>query len=83
MAKDKEVDIKKEIEKLARQSNVNIRKSEFAFDTQLKKLDKEIDKVMKDKLDEFDREKELTSEYLSIDYRNDSIDRYREKLKKI
>lgn len=83
MAKDKEVDIEKEIEKLARQSNVNIRKSEFAFDTQLKKLDKEIDKVMKDKLDEFDREKELTSEYLSIDYRNDSIDRYREKLKKI
>ena len=32
---------------------------------------------------DFDENKELTSEYLSIEYKQDSIDRYREKLKKI
>lgn len=83
MAKNKEADIEKEIERIARQSNINIRKSEFAFETQIKKLDKEIDNVMKNKFDEFDKNKELVSEYLNTDFRNDSIERYREKLKKI
>ncbi|MDO5811360.1 MAG: hypothetical protein Q4Q37_09705 [Methanobrevibacter sp.] len=79
----KEVDIDKEIEKLARKSNINIRKSEFAFENQLKKLDKDIDNAMNNKFKEFDENKQLSSDYLFIDYRNDTIDRYREKLKKI
>ncbi|WP_296881068.1 hypothetical protein [uncultured Methanobrevibacter sp.] len=83
MAKDKEAEFEKEIERLAHKSNVNIRKSEFAFETQLKNLDKEIDNVMKNKFKEFDKNKELTSEYLNINYTDDSIKRYREKLKKI
>ena len=83
MAKDKEAEFEKEIERLAHKSNVNIRKSEFAFETQLKNLDKEIDNVMKNKFKEFDKNKELTSEYLNINYTDDSIKKYREKLKKI
>lgn len=83
MAKDKEAEFEKEIERLAHKSNVNIRKSEFAFETQLKNLDKEIDNVMKNKFKEFDKNKELASEYLNINYTDDSIKRYREKLKKI
>ena len=79
MAKDKEAEFEKEIERLAHKSNVNIRKSEFAFETQLKN----IDNVMKNKFKEFDKNKELTSEYLNINYTDDSIKRYREKLKKI
>lgn len=79
----KEVDIDKEIEKLARKSNINIRKSEFAFENQLKKLDKDIDNAMNNKFKELDENKQLSSDYLFIDYRNDTIDRYREKLKKI
>ena len=78
MAKDKEAEFEKEIERLAHKSNVNIRKSEFAFETQLKNLDKEIDNVMKNKFKEFDKNKELTSEYLNINYTDDSIKRYRE-----
>ncbi len=79
----KEFDVDKELERLARKSNLNIRKSEYSFESQIKKLDKDIDALAKQKIKEFDRNKELTSEYLSIEYKQDTIDRYREKLKKI
>ena len=79
----KEVDIDKEIEKIARKSNINMRNSEYSFETRIKKLDKEIDKIMDRKIKEFDENKKLTSDYLNIDYQQDTIDRYREKLKKI
>ena len=83
MSKKEEVDFDKELEKIARKSNINMRKSEYAFDNQLKKLDKDIDKVIDNKIKDFDKNKQLTSDYLSIDYKQDSINRYREKLKKI
>lgn len=79
----KEIDFDEELEKIARKSNVNIRKSEYAFENQLKKLDRDIDNLTNKKIKEFDKNKELTLEYLSTDYRQDSITRYREKLKNI
>ena len=79
----KEFDVDKEIERLARKSNINIRKSEYSFDNQIKKLEKDIDNLSKQKIKDFDKNKELTSEFLSIEYKQDTIDRYREKLKKI
>ncbi len=82
MAKE-EFDIDAEIEKLSRKSNIDIKKSEYAFENRLKKLDKDIKEVMDRRIKEFDDSKKLTSEYLNIDYTQDSIDRYREKLKKI
>ena len=78
-----EFDIDKEIEKIARKSNINMRNSEYSFESRLKKLDKEMDKIMDRKIKEFDDSKSATSDYLSIDYRQDTIERYREKLKKI
>lgn len=78
-----EIDIDKEIEKIARKSNINIRKAEYSYENQLKKLDKEIDNIFNKKIKEFDENKQLTSEYLSIEYKQDTIERYREKLKKI
>ncbi|WP_405269957.1 hypothetical protein [Methanobrevibacter sp.] len=78
-----EFDIDKEIEKLSRKSNINMKKSEDSFENRLKRLDKDIDEVMNRKIKAFDDSKELTSEYLTIDYTQDAIDRYREKLKKI
>lgn len=82
MAKE-ELDIDKEIEKLSRKSNIDIKKSESAFENRLKKLDKDIDEVMDRRIKAFDESKQLTSDYLSIDYTQDAINRYREKLKKI
>ena len=79
----KDMDLDKEVEKLARKSNLNMRKSEYAFEKQLKKLDTDIDKIVNDKIKDFDIDKKLTEEYLTIDYSNSTVDRYREKLKKI
>ena len=79
----KEIDFDKEIERLARKSNLNMRNIEYSYENQLKKLDAEIDNVMDKKLKDFDENKELTSQYLCIDYHEDTINRYREKLRKI
>lgn len=79
----KELDLDKEVEKLARKSNLNMRKSEYAFEKQLKKLDADIDSLVNDKIKDFDLDKKLTEQYLTIDYSNSTVDRYREKLKKI
>ena len=78
-----EFDIDKEIEKLSRKSNINMRRAEYAFDNQIKKLDKDIDAIVKNKIKDFDNNKKLSEEYLSIDYSSDSIDRYKKRLNKI
>ncbi len=83
MAKKKDIDFDEELARIARQTNIKVRKTEFAYESQLKQLDDDIDKILKDKLDSFDKFKELTSSHLQTDYKTDSIDRYREKLKKI
>ena len=79
----KEIDFDKELEKVARKSNINMRNTEYAFENQIKKLDSDIDRIAKQKIKDFDENKELASQYLSIDYKQDTIDRYRENLKKI
>ena len=83
MSKQEKFDVDEEIERIARKSNINLRNSEYSFESQIKKLDKEIDKIMDRKIKEFDDNKKLTSDYLGIDYKQDTIERYREKLKKI
>ena len=80
---EKEFDIDKEIEKISRKSNLNMMKSEYSFENRLKKLDKEIDKAFDKKVKSFDDSKKLTSDYLNIDYKQDTIKRYKEKLNKI
>lgn len=82
MAK-KEVDFDEELERLAHKTNVCIKKSEYSYESQLRKLDKEIDNVANKKIKEFDKNKQLTADYLSIDYNDGLIERYREKLRKI
>jgi hypothetical protein len=79
----KEVDFDKEVERLARKTNVNLRKAEYSFDNRLKRLDSDIDNIMNKKIKEFDENKNMTSKYLMTGYKQDTIDRYREKLKKI
>ncbi|WP_432644421.1 hypothetical protein [Methanobrevibacter sp.] len=83
MPKNEEFDIDKEIEKISRKTNRLMKKSEYSFENQIRKLDKEIDEIMDDKLKEFDDNKKITLDYLSIDYNDSTISRYREKLKKI
>ena len=79
----KKFDIDEEIEKLSRKTNVNMKRTEYAFDNQIRKLEKDIDHIVKDKISNFDENKELSTKYLNIDYSSDSIDRYKKRLKKI
>ena len=79
----RELDIDEEVQRLARKTNVNIKKSEYSFSKQIERLGKEVDKVVNEKMKVFDDNKQLTEDYLSIEYKENTIDRYREKLKKI
>ncbi len=79
----KKFDIDEEIEKLSRKTNVNMKRTEYAFDNQIRKLETDIEHIVKDKISNFDENKELSSKYLNIDYSSDSIDRYKKRLKKI
>ncbi|WP_405314851.1 hypothetical protein [Methanobrevibacter sp.] len=83
MAKKEKFDIDEEIQRLSRKTNVNIKKTEYSFSKQLERLDKEVEKVINDKISVFDEDKELAEKYKSIEFNHDTIDRYREKLKKI
>lgn len=83
MSKKDEIDVDKEIERLARRSNINMRKSENSFENRLKRLDKEMDKVLNQKIKNFDDNNQLKEDYLKIDYNDATINRYREKLKKM
>lgn len=83
MPKKDEIDMDEEIKRLSRKTDINMRKLENSFDSRIKKLDKEIDKALNQKIKEFDENKQLTEDYLKIDYKNDTINRYREKLRKM
>lgn len=80
---DKDVDLDEEIKKLSRKTVIDIKKSEYAFENQIKKLDKDIDNIINEKLKDFDDNKQALGDYLAIDYSSSTIDRYREKLKRI
>lgn len=83
MPKKDEIDMDEEIKRLSRRTDINMRKLENSFDNRIKKLDKEIDKALNQKIKEFDENKQLTEDYLKIEYKNDTINRYREKLRKM
>lgn len=82
MAK-KEVDIEKEVERLSRKSNIKMRKTEYSYTKQLQRLDKEIDRAVNDKIKLFDENNDITQEYSELEFKHDTINRFREKLKKI
>ena len=79
----KEVDIEKEVERLSRKSNIKMRKTEYSYTKRLQRLDKEIDRVVNDKIKFFDENNEINQEYSELEFKHDTINRYREKLKKI
>ena len=83
MPKKDEIDMEEEIRRLSRRTNIHMRKSENSYDNRIKKLDKEIDNILNQKIKNFENNKQLTEDYLKIDYKDDTINRYREKLRKM
>lgn len=82
MAK-KDLDIDEEIKRLSRNIDIDIMRSEHAFDNVMEKLDKDIDKAVSNKLSDFDEIKDLTSKHLTTSYTDSSLERYKRKLDKI
>ena len=80
---EKELNLEKESKRVARNSNLKIRKSEYSFEKRLSRLDKEIDDAINDKIKMFDGNQKISEEYSEIEFKHDTINRYREKLKKI
>ena len=83
MAKKEEYNLEEEVERLSRQSKINMNKSEYSFNKHLKRLDEDIEKIMDDKVNLFNENKKLTEDYLTMENDTSTIDRYREKLRKI
>ena len=83
MVEKEEYDLDEEVKRLSRRTNVNITQSEYSFNKRLKNLDNDIEKIVDDKLKLFDENKGFTEDYLTIENDTSTIDRYREKLKKI
>ena len=76
-------DVDEEFKRISRKTNVNIIRSQMAFDNRIKSLEKEIENASKTQIKDFNSNKKLLDKYLSIDYSSSTIDRYRRKLKKI
>ena len=83
MVEKEEYDLDEEVKRLSRRTNVNITQSEYSFNKRLKNLDNDIEKIVDDKIKLFDENKGFTEDYLTIENDTSTIDRYREKLKKI
>ena len=81
--KEKEFDVDEEVKRLSRSTNIKIMRCENSFDNMLKRLDKDIDKVISEKEKFFDETKELTEEYVTTDYTDNALERYRNQLRKI
>lgn len=83
MMSNEEFDLDEEIKRISRKSGIDMRKSEYAFENQIRKLDNDIDNIVNEKIKDFDDNNKIKEDYLTIDYAESSIERYREKLKKI
>ena len=59
----KEIDFEKEAKKVSRKYNIKIMRSEYAFDKKIKKLDKEIDNLIREKISEFNNAKNSVKEF--------------------
>ena len=69
-------DVDEEFKRISRKTNVNIIRSQMAFDNRIKSLEKEIENASKTQIKDIDSSKKLLSKYLSIDYSSSTIDRY-------
>ena len=62
----KEVDIEEEVQRLSRKTNINIKKAEYSYSKQLERLDKEMDKLLNQKIKDFDDNKKVYN--MVVDY---------------
>ncbi len=78
--RSEENEIDKKVNKLSRKTNLAIMRKEISFDNQIKKLDAEIQDVSRKQLKDFDNQKELYYDYITMNTKDPSIERFRKKL---
>lgn len=81
--KDDNFDVDKEIERLSKNTRVNIMKSERGFESRLDQLDKDIEKAVSSKIKLFDDSNILKEKHVTTDYTDNALERYKKKLNKI
>lgn len=74
---------KETLNRLSRKTKTNMIKSSMSFEKQLEKIDNEIALLSKRQLKDFDEKTDLYSKYLSIGKTDDTVEKLREKLRKI
>lgn len=79
----KEKPEKETLNRLSRKTKTNMIKSSMSFEKQLEKIDNEIALLSKRQLKDFDEKTDLYSKYLSIGKTDDTVEKLREKLRKI
>lgn len=82
MSSDKN-DIEKKVDRLSRKTNLDIMRKEISFDNQLKELDSKIKEISKNNLKDFEKKRKEHFKVLSADFKDPSIERYRQKLNDI
>lgn len=76
----KESEFENKLKRLSRKTDVEIFKQNMGFEAELKKLDKRINELSKEQIDDFDNSKDSLSQYLDIGTTNDFVERCRKKL---
>ncbi|MBR3139729.1 MAG: hypothetical protein IKF11_02535 [Methanobrevibacter sp.] len=76
MAK-KEIDFEKEVDRVSRKSNIDIMRLEYSLNRKVRNLDKEINKLTKQKIKEFDNAKKSTKEFVDEEESVPTIEEYK------
>ncbi len=77
----KEID--KKVNRLSRKTNLAVKRKEISFENQMKKLDIQIQNITKQKIRDFNKQKDLYYDYWTINKSDPSIKRYMKKLNKL
>lgn len=70
----------KKINRMSRKVDLEVYKENVGFDAELKKLDKKIEKISKEKIRSFDEFKKPYSNYFGIDYTDDYVESVKKRL---
>lgn len=73
----KEIDFEKEVDRVSRKSNIDIMRLEYSLNRKVRNLDKEINKLTKQKIKEFDNAKKSTKEFIDEEESVPTIEEYK------
>ncbi len=73
----KEIDFEKEVDRVSRKSNIDIMRLEYSLNRKVRNLDKEINKLTKQKIKEFDNAKKSTKEFVDEEESVPTIEEYK------